>query len=186
MLDWMLRNGIGGFRGHVAGEHVCQRLLGERDPAADYQPARRRRGVLWDQDRVVGQKHFIPAPELFWFGKVVQEACGILPWGQKRPYEVAPNWRLVYMCLNQYLQNNQWHSLHFAVNTWQQVQPMSLSSNSFHGLIKQVWVWEYGVLIITLIGQAIKIRSCICAVILSYQFWLHVAGHRFLSNVGPT
>lgn len=65
MLDWRLRNGIGCVWRHVAGQHVCPGLLGQRDPEAHHQPAGRGRGVFRDKDRVVWQEHFILASELF-------------------------------------------------------------------------------------------------------------------------
>ena len=73
MLDWkpVPRNGIGGVWRDVAGQHVCPGLLGQRDPEAHHQPARRGRGVLRDKDRVVWQEHFILAPELLRSGPLV-------------------------------------------------------------------------------------------------------------------
>lgn len=48
-----VRNGIGCVWRHVAGQHVCPGLLGQRDPEAHHQPAGRGRGVFRDKDRVV-------------------------------------------------------------------------------------------------------------------------------------
>lgn len=94
MLAWR-PNGIGCVWRHVAGQHVRQGLLGERRPETHHQPARRGRAVFRDQDRVVGQKHFILASELLRPGAAVQKAAGVLPWGPQSPVQVSPDRRLV-------------------------------------------------------------------------------------------
>lgn len=95
MLDWLLRNGIGDIRGDVSGQHVCQGLLGERDPETDHKSARRGRRILRDQNRVVRQKRFVFAQELFRFWEIVQKTGWIIPWGQKSSLQVAAYRRLV-------------------------------------------------------------------------------------------
>lgn len=89
------QHGIGRVWRHLLGQHVRPGLLGERDPEAHHQPAGRRRGVLRDPDRVVGQEHFIPAQELLGPGSTVQETGGVLSWRQERPVKVSPHRRWV-------------------------------------------------------------------------------------------
>lgn len=90
-------DGIGCVRRHVSGQHVRPGLLGERDPQAHHQPAGRGGGVLRDPDGMVGQEHFILAPELLRPGSAVQKVAGIFPRGQERPVQESSDRRLVFM-----------------------------------------------------------------------------------------
>lgn len=94
--SWTLSDGIGRVRGHVAGQHVCPGLLGQRGPETRHQPERGGRGVLRDQDRVVGQEHPLPAQELLRPGSTLKETAGVLSWGQKGPEQVPALRRSVH------------------------------------------------------------------------------------------
>ena len=110
-LDWRppRRNGIGRVRRHVAGQHVRPGLLGQRDPETHHQPAGRGRGVLRDQDRVVGPEHSILAPQLLRPGPALQETAGVLPWGHEGPVRVSTHRRYEDKAANS--QNSHFKSL---------------------------------------------------------------------------